>query len=102
MNCSKESHPPAATSRSLIRASAALEWRSSSGDSDGRIECAADAVIIALDVNESERRTDRQSCADHRCCTPGGGHHRTQAACGGGEYRSALSELRGSVFCAGG
>src|SRR6266702_13733 len=97
MNCSKDSHPPAATRRSLIKAPAALEWCSSSGDSDGRIECAADAVIIALDVNEYARRADRQGRAHYRCCTPGRGHHRTHAACGWGEYRPALSKLRGSV-----
>src|SRR5882724_357763 len=101
MNSAKDSHPPAETIRSRINAEAASECRSSSGVSDGRIECGADAVIIALDVNESTRRAYRQGCADYRGRTPGGRRYRTQAACCGSERSSSLSKLGGSVGGAG-
>src|SRR6266853_85763 len=97
MKSAKDSHPPAEASRSRISVVAAVEWRSSSGESDGRIECGADAVIIALDANESRRRAYRQSCADYRGRTPGGRRYRTQAACGGSERCSALQKFRGGV-----
>src|SRR5581483_4468454 len=47
MNSSNDSQPPARSRRSRISAAAASECCRSSADSDGRIECASDAVIIA-------------------------------------------------------
>src|SRR6202140_4888108 len=100
MKRSKDSQPPAAASCARISPASERLWRRSSGDSGGRIERAANGVIIGSHGARYTRPGLRGTGSARRAHRQGGAHYRRGAARGrqhrADDAAALMSELNDS------